>query len=161
MEATSIEEGIFMIRIITLSSCGTSPSAAAPAVDIPTSPGTLKTVTGQVLNPHDLPAIGTYEGAGLEMVVTDTGATLNTGCRKGAIPTPLTLSSDGSFATTGTLNPELPMATPTKTPIALEGKYSNQDQAISLSLTVGSEGEPQNFNLVLNAPKNLDAACPI
>jgi hypothetical protein len=121
----------------------------------------LKTVTGQVLNPHDLPAMGTYEGAGLEMVVTDTGATLNTGCRKGAVPTPLTLSSDGSFATTGTLNPELPMANPTQTPIALQGKYSDQDQAISLSLIVGAEGEPQNFNLVLNAPKNLDAACPI
>jgi hypothetical protein len=153
---------VAVVALITLSSCGTSPSAAATAAgDTPASPGTLKAVTGQVLNPSDLPAIGTYEGAGLEMVVTDTGAVLNTGCRKGAVPTPITLSGDGSFTTAGTLNPELPMANPTQTPIALEGKYSNQDQAISLSLTVEPEGEPQNYNLVLNAPKNLDAACPI
>jgi hypothetical protein len=152
--------GMGFVALFTLTSCGTSPSASS-GNSSPTSQGTLTAVNGQVLNPHNLPATGTYEGAGLEMVVTETGATLNTGCRKGAVPTPITLTSDGSFNATGTMNPELPMNPPEKTPIVLEGKYSQQDQALSVAVTFGPQGDPQDYNLVLDAPKNLDVACPL
>jgi hypothetical protein len=134
------------ITLFTFSSCGTSQSEASA----------LTQADGQVLNP----VFGTYEGAGLEMVVTNTGATLNTGCREGAVPTPITLTNDGSFNTSGTMNPELPTNPPVKTPIMLEGKYSEPDQAFNVAITFGPEGDPQNYDLVLNGPKNLDFACP-
>jgi hypothetical protein len=151
--------GMGFVVLLTFSSCGTSPSNAgssAPESSAPTD--TLKKVDGQIINPQDLPAQGTYEAAGLEMVVTETGATLNTGCTKGTVPTPITLSTDGSFDTTGTMNPLLPQFPVKQTPIALTGKYS--DQILNVAVTYGPNGDPQNYNLVLNGEKNLDVACP-
>jgi hypothetical protein len=151
---------------ILLSSCGSGQAASTGTSSPPTpeagsnSNGTLTAVNGQIDNPHSLPVAGTYEAQGLEMVVTATGATLNTGCTKGVVAGPIELANDGSFNTTGTMNPLIPMYPPQKTPLTIEGKYSDQDQAFSLEITFGPGTDPQPYNLVLNAPKNLDAACP-
>jgi hypothetical protein len=150
-----------VVILFTLSACGTSQSAASTQSPAPTPAGSLTKTDGQVINPQNLPAPGTYEAAGLEMVVTDTGATLNTGCTKGEVATPITLNTDGSFTTSGTMNPLLPMNPPRQTALSLEGKYSEQDQVISVAITYGPTGDPQDYNLVLNGLQNLDAACPL
>jgi hypothetical protein len=157
--------GLGFVALLFFTSCGTNQSAVASALNSGSgngsnSAGTVTAVNGQVLNPHSLPATGTYEGQGLEMVVTNSGATLNTGCTKGAVPAPIELADDGSFNTTGTMNPLLPMNPPTQTQLVLDGKYSEQDQVIAVAITYGPEGDPQNYNLVLNGPKNLEVVCP-
>jgi hypothetical protein len=102
---------------------------------------------------------GVYEGSQLEMIVTTDGAVLNTGCRKGVISAPILLSDDGSFDSTGTMNPLLPMNPPIKAVVSLAGKYSPQDLSVSVIVQIG-EGTEIPYNLVLNGPKNLDVACP-